>query len=100
MPELSRASLLDSLEEWGKYADKFKRLPRDRQAAFLGEQGFTALQNLLGHVVGWWQEGQRVVREVMADPSFIYQEPDTDAFNAGWVEKFRSLDETEALDRF
>jgi hypothetical protein len=100
MTEITRPSLLHSLDEWGNYVDKFQRLAPDRQAGFLHDQGFAALQDLLGHVVGWWEEGQRLVKEVLADPSFIYVEPDTDAFNAQLVEKFHAWTEAEALAYF
>ncbi len=100
MTGITRPDLLRALDEWGTYMDKFKRLAPDRGAGFLHEQGFAALQDLLGHVVGWWQEGQRVVKEVQADPAFIYMEPDTDAFNAEFVQKFHALSEAEALAQF
>ena len=100
MPGITRASLLYSLAEWGKYVDKFKHLAPDRQAGFLHEQGFAALQDLLGHVTGWWEEGQRVVKAVQADPAFIYIEPDTDAFNAELVAKFHAMTEAGALAHF
>jgi hypothetical protein len=100
MTETTRSHLLHSLGEWRSYVDTFKRLAPDRQAGFLHEQGFAALQDLLGHVAGWWDEGLRVVKEVQADPSFIYLEPDTDTFNAELVRKFQALTETDALTQF
>jgi hypothetical protein len=100
MTEPTRSALTEALEEWGAYAQDFKRLPPDRQAAFLQEQGFAALQDLLGHVIGWWQEGLRLVQGVQADPSFIYDEPDTDEFNAGLVRKHHAMHEGAVLQQF
>jgi hypothetical protein len=100
MTELTRAALLTCLDEWKTYPERFKRLPPDRQAAFLEQQGYAALRELLGHVIGWWEEGLRVVQGVRADPSFAYVEPDTDAFNAELVQDFRAREEGAALEHF
>lgn len=100
MPDVTRAGLLESLREWGNYVDGFNRLAPERQAAFLQEQGFAALRDLLGHVIGWWEEGQRLVKAMQADPSYTYVEPDTDAFNADLVRKFHAMTEAEALAEF
>jgi hypothetical protein len=100
MHELSRPHLLNALDDWGAYPEKFERLPPERQAAFLQDQGFAALQDLLGHVIGWWQQGRRVVGGVQADPAFVYDEPDTDAFNADLTLKYHSWDPADVLDHF
>jgi hypothetical protein len=100
MAEPTRSAMLHALDEWGNYIEQFNRLAPDRAAAFMHGQGFAALQDLLGHVIGWWEEGQCVVRGIRADPAFVYIEPDTDAFNAQLVEKFHAQAEAEVLDHF
>jgi hypothetical protein len=97
---VTRTALLAALDEWKAYPERFRRLPPDGRAAFLEGQGYSALRELLGHVIGWWEEGLRVVEGVKADPAFAYAEPDTDAFNAQLVEQFRAVREADALDRF
>jgi hypothetical protein len=100
MHELDRSTLLTALDEWGTYADKFKSLPPDRQAAFLEAQGFSAFQDLLGHIIGWWDEGLRILDGVRLDPTFVYHEPDTDAFNAELVRKYHVWNEADVLGHF
>jgi len=100
MPELTQSALLAYLDRWEEYVDKFNRLPADRQAAFLHEQGFPRLRDLLAHIIGWWEEGIRIVESVLSYPDFVYNEPDTDAFNATVVEKYSSWREASLFQYF
>ena len=100
MVEIDRASLLDSLADWGHYVDDFHRLSANHQASFLLRQGYQRFGYLLAHVAGWWEEGLRVVNEVRANANFIYVEPDTDTFNADIIQKFAQKDEAEIATYF
>lgn len=91
---LGKFLALDTLEqEWGPYLARFDAL--EAQDAFLEKQGYKRLGDLLAHVVGWWEEGLKVIRAVTADPAYVYDEPDTDAFNAEIVAKYK---DTSAAD--
>lgn len=98
---LSSFLVADALEnEWGEYVARFNRLKPDAQAKFLQKQGFARLRDLLAHIIGWWEEGQRIITGILDDPVFTWQEPDTDAFNAQLVEKFSRWPEADVLQHF
>src|SRR5687768_16407101 len=78
---LSRFLVLDTLEEeWSSYIQRFDAL--ENKEEFLKKQGFKKFEDILAHIVGWWDEGAKIIRGVMNDPNFVYEEPDTDKFNA------------------
>jgi hypothetical protein len=78
---LSRFLTLDTLEnEWSTYVQRFDAL--EAKDEFLKKQGFKKFEDLLAHIVGWWDEGTKVIKGVLANPDFVYEEPDTDKFNA------------------
>ena len=91
---LSRFLALDTLEnEWAFYIDRFERL--ENKGEFLKKQGYEGFNDLLAHVIGWWDEGIKIVGKTLADPAFIYDEPETDRFNAELVEKFKHMSDVE-----
>jgi hypothetical protein len=78
---LSRFLTLDTLEnEWSTYIQKFDAL--ENKDEFLQKQGFRKFEDMLAHIIGWWDEGTKIIRGVTNDPNFVYQAPDTDKFNA------------------
>ncbi len=78
---LSRFLTLDTLEnEWSTYIQRYDAL--ENKDEFLKKQGFKKFEDMLAHIVGWWDEGAKIIRGVMNDPNFVYDEPDTDKFNA------------------
>jgi hypothetical protein len=78
---LSRFLTLDTLEnEWSTYIQRYEAL--ENKEEFLKKQGFKKFEDILAHIVGWWDEGAKIIRGVMNDPNFVYEEPDTDKFNA------------------
>jgi hypothetical protein len=78
---LSRFLALDTLEnEWSTYIQRYEAL--ENKEEFLKKQGFKKFEDILAHIVGWWDEGAKIIRGVMNDPNFVYEEPDTDKFNA------------------
>jgi hypothetical protein len=89
---------MQTLEEgWGEYVHKFQSLSPTAGASFLKQQGFESFHDLLGHIIGWWEEGLRVITGILDDPSFTWEERDTDVFNQELVAKFRSWNETDLL---
>lgn len=78
---LSRFLTLDTLEnEWSTYIQKFDAL--ESKDEFLQKQGFRKFEDILAHIIGWWDEGAKIIRGVTNDPNFTYESPDTDKFNA------------------
>ena len=54
--------VVDMLEnDWATYIADFNRLEAEKQKEFLAKQGFETFHNLLAHVVGWWEEGARII---------------------------------------
>jgi len=91
---LSRFLALDTLEnEWSAYIARFERL--ENKDEFLKKQGYERFNDILAHVIGWWGEGVKIVREAQADPAYIYDEPPTDRFNAELVEKFKHMSDAD-----
>jgi hypothetical protein len=96
---LSRFLALDTLEiEWSTYIQKFDA--HEKKEEFLQKQGFARFEDNLAHIIGWWDEGIYIVNKVLADPDFVYEEPDTDQFNAQLVEKHKNLGEAEIRKLF
>ena len=42
---------------------------------------------MLAHIVGWWEEGSRIIRGILDSPSFTWESHDVDAFNAELIKK-------------
>jgi len=95
----SRFLILDTLEnEWNTYVEDFEKI--EDKEAFLKKQGVENFRELLGHVIGWWEEGGRIIMEILKDPNFKSQAPDTDLFNAELILKYNKLSDTEVQKRF
>lgn len=96
---LSRFLVLDTLQnEWAMYIEKFEKV-KD-QDAFLKKQGVENFREMLGHVIAWWQEGERIVTGIWKDPNFKWQDVDTDAFNAELIAKYKKLSDAEVQKQF
>ena len=98
MQAFTLRDVMHVLEEgWGEYVKQFNRLSPDERAAFLEKEGFANFHDLLAHVIGWWEEGLWIITGILDDPSFTWEERDTDAFNVELIEKFRSWPEEDLL---
>lgn len=98
MAEFTLRDVMQVLEEgWGEYIKQFNALSLEAQAAFLEKDGFASFHDLLGHVIGWWEEGLWIITGILDDPSFTWQERDVDAFNQELIEKFQSWREEDLL---
>ena len=98
MEEFTLRDVMRVLEEgWGEYIKQFDRLSPEERAAFLEKEGFANFHDLLAHVIGWWEEGLWIITGIIDDPSFTWEERDTDAFNLELIEKFRSWREEDLL---
>ncbi|MGB7876835.1 MAG: hypothetical protein WBL25_20820 [Anaerolineales bacterium] len=84
-------------EGWGEYIKQFNALSPEERAMFLQKEGFADFHDLLGHVIGWWEEGLWVMTGILDDPSFTWEERDADAFNVELIDRFRSWSEEDLL---
>ena len=70
---LSRFLALDMLgHDWATYIEDFQRMEPDRQQEFLSKQGFHTFHDLLAHIIGWWEEGARIINGILNSPSFTW----------------------------
>ena len=98
---LSRFLTLDLLQnEWATYIEDFKRLDEAKQTEFLTQQGFDSFHALLAHVVGWWEEGLRVITGILDNPAFTWSSQDVDAFNADLIKKFAGWSDEDLTRHF
>jgi hypothetical protein len=86
---LSRFLAMDLLKnEWATYIEDFKRLDDEKKKEFLTEQGFENFHALLAHIIGWWEEGARIITGILDSPAFTWESHDIDAFNAELTQKY------------
>jgi hypothetical protein len=98
---ITREQLLEALHtDWGTFVERFQRLSPDAQAAYLQQQGYVRLADLLAHVSAWWREGLQAIPAMLNNPDYVSPEHDVDAFNAQAVESFHDLDEIAVMAIF
>jgi len=98
---VGRFLVIDLLEnEWAAYVEDFNRLGGEEQQKFLSEQGFATFRDLLAHVVGWWEEGARVITGIMDSPAFTWEVRDTDGFNRELVQKYAIWSKDDLLAHY
>lgn len=98
---LHRFLVIDMLKnDWATYIDDFQRLEPEKQQEFLSQQGFHTFHDLLAHIIGWWEEGARIVNGIVDSPSFTWQDPDVDSFNAELTKKFASWSDDDLFKHY
>ena len=101
MAELTRKQVPDALQNgWETYVQRFHALSPAAQSAFLAQQGYARLADLLAHVIAWWEEATPAVERLLHDPAYRSPDHDVDAFNVHAVASFRDLDEAAVQQRF
>lgn len=86
---LSRFLVVDMLEnDWATYIVDFYNLDKEKKKEFLSRQGFATFHDLLAHVIGWWEEGARIIAGIIDSPSFTWGNLDADAYNRELVKKY------------
>ena len=92
--DITRQSVLALLAgDWANYVARFQALPPAGQAAFLQQQGYKRLADLLAHIVAWWEVGMQAIPRYQADPAAKLLEIDVDSFNARAVEQVQAVTE-------
>jgi hypothetical protein len=98
---LSRFLALDLLRnEWAEYVADFKALGEEKKREFLSKQGFETFHDLLAHVIGWWEEGARVITGILNTPGFAWQSRDVDPFNAELTGKYASWSDDDLIRHY
>ena len=98
---LSRFLNLDMLKnEWATYIADFHCLKPEEQQEFLSRQGVSSLHDLLAHIVGWWEEGARIINGILSSPAFTWQDPETDSFNAELTKKFSNWSDEDLCKHY
>jgi hypothetical protein len=98
---LSRFLAVDMLEnEWSQYVEDFKRLDGEKQKEFLSKQGVDSFHDMLAHIIGWWEEGARIIQGILDSPGFTWVDPEVDSFNVMLKGKFASWSEDDLLQHF
>jgi hypothetical protein len=98
---ISRFLVMDMLEnEWSTYVEDFNRLDDEKKHEFLSAQGFESFHDLLAHIIGWWEEGSRVIRGILDSPSFTWETQDVDAFNAELTKKYSAWSDEDLFKHF
>lgn len=95
----SRFLVLDTLQnEWKTWFEDFEKI--EDKDAFLKKQGVENFRELLGHVIGWWEESERIITGILKEPDFKWQNHDTNTFNAELIVKYKKLSDTEVQKQF
>ncbi len=98
---LSRFLVLDMLEnDWATYIENFQHLESEKQKEFLATQGFENFHDLLAHIVGWWEEGARIINGILHSPAFTWKNHEVDAFNAELIQKFSKWSDEDLFKHY
>ncbi|MGE5073633.1 MAG: DinB family protein [Anaerolineae bacterium] len=97
IPEFTQALFLRSLDEWGAMPERFQALPADEQAAFLKQQGYSSLHDLLAHAGVWWEEARGVIRDTLDHVERPRRRYDFDEFNAASMARFKQTPEDDFM---
>jgi len=98
---LSRFLTLDMLKnEWATYIEDFNSLDDEKKKEFLSKQGFQSFHDLLAHIVGWWEEGARIITGILNSPGFTWKSHDTDVFNTELTAKYQGWRDEDLLKHY
>jgi len=98
---LSRFITVDLLEnEWAEYLEGFNRLDQEKKKDFLSKQGFESFHDLVAHVIGWWEEGARIISGTLNTPGFSWQSQDTDSFNVELTKKYSNWSDEDLFTHY
>ena len=98
---LSRFMTVDLLEnEWATYIADFNRLEANKQKDFLAQQGFENFHDLLAHVIGWWEEGARIISGILDTPGFTWTDPAADEYNIELTRKYATWSDEDLFAHY
>ena len=98
---LSHFLVIDMLENnWATYIADFNALDDEKKKEFLSKQGFENFHDLIAHIIGWWEEGARIISGIMDSPAFEWETHDTDAFNIELTQKFSTWSDEDLFAHY
>jgi hypothetical protein len=98
---LSRFLVVDMLEnEWATYIEDFNRLDDEKKKEFISQQGFNTFHNLVAHIIGWWEEGARIITGILDSPGFTWTNPETDGFNLELTRKYAGWSDDDLFKHY
>ena len=101
MEPITRQCVLGLLVgDWADYIPRYQSLSPAAQAAFLQQQGYKRLADLLAHIVAWWQFGMQAIPRFQADPAARMAEIDVDSFNARAVQQVQAVSDADEIKAF
>jgi hypothetical protein len=96
-PEFTKTLFLQSLEEWGRYAELLNKLPAQEQADYLKDQGYATLYELLEHAGVWWEEAEEIIRDAIGKRERAPRKYEFDEFNAASLARFKDSSHEDTL---
>jgi len=98
---LSRFMVMDMLKyQWGTYLKDYNELSDEKKNEFLSKQGFEHFRDLVAHIIGWWEEGARIISGIVDSPSFTWEAHDTDEFNRELIQKYATWSEADLFAHY
>lgn len=98
---VGRFIVMDLLNhEWATYINDFNALSDEKKNEFLSKQGFDNFHNLLAHIIGWWEEGARIISGIIDSPAFTWEDHDADEFNNDLVKKYSTWSEEDLFAHY
>lgn len=95
----SKFLVLDTLEhEYSTLIEKFDTLEDKNE--YLKKEGFERFEDILAHIIGWWDEGVKVIEGFKRDSNFVYDEPEIDSFNQKLVEQYKNMNVADIRNAF
>jgi hypothetical protein len=86
--------------DWATYISDFNGLEAEKQGDFLSKQGFETFQNLLAHVIGWWEEGARIISGILDTPGFTWTDPSADEYNMELIKKYSTWSDEDLFAHY
>jgi len=86
--------------EWAEYIEDFNGLDEQKQQDFLSKQGFENFHDLVAHVIGWWEEGARIITGILDTPGFTWTDPATDKFNVELTQKYSKWSDDDLFKHY
>jgi hypothetical protein len=101
MANKTREEFLNCLNnDWQYFINRFEALSAEDRQAFLQKQGYDRLEDLLGHVIAWWQDGTKEIGLMRADTGHPLRGYEVDVFNAAAVERFNGVSPEAMVETF
>ncbi len=98
---LSRFLTIDLLEnEWATYIADYQQLDESKQKEFLTKQGYASFHDLIAHIVGWWEEGARIINGILGSPAFQWESHNADAYNAELTQKYATWSDEDLFRHY